>query len=277
MPGNHWNARRLSRAGGALALAGCSAAAQAQGLQESYWAELSYFYPEISSTARLDLTGTARPGTVVKLEDDLNLDDRKGAPYLTLGMRLGSSWRLEFEYYQLNRSASRSISRQIEWGDATYPVGAQIESTFDTTVYRLSGGYSFLKQPNVEAGVSLGLHVTDFETELSGATTGSGASFRREARSTLVPLPTIGLYGSYMLSEQWRLRGKVDYLSLKYNDYDGSLLNTALAVEWRFAKHWGVGIGYRYVDYKLDVEKTDFHGEVNYKFSGPTLFVNAAF
>jgi hypothetical protein len=73
------------------------------------------------------------------------------------------------------------------------------------------------------------------------------------------------------------LRGRVDYLSLEYDEYDGSLINWLAAVDWRFAKNWGAGIGYRFVDYKLNVTKREFYGEVNYRFKGPTLFLNAAF
>ena len=45
------------------ALACMPGGAFAEGPQDSYWVELSYFYPTIDSTARLDITSTARPGT----------------------------------------------------------------------------------------------------------------------------------------------------------------------------------------------------------------------
>jgi hypothetical protein len=262
-----------------LALCGLPGAALAELPQDAFWGELSWFLPEISSTARLDLTATSRPGTEIKLEDDLDLDDRKSAPYLTLGMRLGERWRLAFEYYELNRSASKATTRQIEWGDTTFPVGAQLETTFDTTIYRFSGGYSFYKEPMAEAGVSFGLHITDFTTALSGIGNGPNgtASFQNEKRDVLVPLPTGGLYGTYRFSDQLALRGSVDLLSFKYDEYDGRLINWMAAIDWRIAKNWGAGIGYRYVDYQLDAESSDFRGEINYKFRGPTLFLNAAF
>jgi len=256
----------------AFTLACVSGSAVAESPEDSYWAELSYFYPTIDSTARLDVPGTARPGTTVGLEDDLDLADRKGTPYATLGMRLGERWRLELEYYQLNRSSSTSIARQIEWGNVAYPVGVTLDSRLDTTVYRLTGGYSFYRAPQGEAGVSLGLHVTDLSTALSRQ---GGAE--REARDTLVPLPTAGLYGSYKLSQQFQLRGRVDYLSLSYGNYDGSLINWLAALDWRFSRNWGAGLGYRYVDYKLEATSSRLFGEVNYRFKGPTLFVTAGF
>lgn len=66
-------------------------------------------------------------------------------------------------------------------------------------------------------------------------------------------------------------------MSLRYDHYDGSLVNWMAAVDWRFAKNWGVGLGYRFVDYKLESSASDLHGSVNYRFKGPAFFVNAAF
>ena len=268
--------RPLAAAAG-LALASTGALAETP--QDRFWGGLEYFYPTISSTARIDATATARPGTEIRLEDELDLADRKGTPYLNLGMRLGENWRIEFEYYDLKRTASKSLTRQIDFGDTTYPIGANIESKFDSTIYRLTGGWSFVKNPQAEAGVAFGFHVTDFQTQLSGQGTGvvTGAGFQREAHDALVPLPTVGLYGTYMINPQVGLRGRVDFLSLKYNEYDGRLMNWMAAVDWRFAKNVGAGIGYRYVDYRLDATKNDFTGEVRYTFKGPTIFVNMGF
>ncbi|HEX6018609.1 MAG TPA: outer membrane beta-barrel protein [Burkholderiaceae bacterium] len=266
-------------AAAAAALLGLSAAAFAETPQDRFWAGLEYFYPTISSTAHIDATATARPGTSISLEDELDLSDRKGTPYVNLGMRLGENWRLEFEYYSLKRTAAKTLGRQIEWGDTTFPVGANLESKFDSTIYRITGGWSWLKTQQAEAGIGFGLHITDFKTQLSGQGTGilTGTGFQREAHDALVPLPTVGLYGSYAVAPQVTLRGRVDFLSLKYQDYDGRLMNWMAAVDWRFAKNVGIGAGYRYVDYKLEATKSDFTGEVRYKFKGPTIFVNAGF
>src|SRR5262245_36308164 len=134
----------------ATALAGLSAAASAEAPTDQFWAGLEYFYPTISSTAHIDATATARPGTSLNLEDELDLKDRKGTPYIDLGMRLGENWRLEFEYYSLKREATKSLTRTINWGDTTFPVGANVNSKFDSTNYRITGGWSFIKNQQAE-------------------------------------------------------------------------------------------------------------------------------
>jgi hypothetical protein len=263
----------------ALALCSLPGVALAELPQDVFWGELSYFYPTISSTARLDLTATNRPGSVISLEDELDLDDRKSTPYVQLGMRLGDRWRLEFEYYDLKRSSTKTITRTIDWGDTTFPVGVTLDTTFDTAIYRFTGGYSFVRDQTTEAGVGFGLHITDFTTALAGTGNGPNGTltFHNEKRDVTVPLPTGGLYGTYRFADQLSLRGRVDLLSFKYDEYDGRLINWLIAFDWRFAKNWGAGIGYRYVDYKLEAESSDFRGEINYKFKGPTIFLNAAF
>ena len=262
----------------AAALAAFGGSAWAEGPQDRYWAELEYFFPTISSTARLDFPGTNVPGTKVSLEDDLGLSDRKGTPYVLLGMRLGESWRLEFEYYQLNRDASKTLGREIHWGDIDYQVGANIHTIFDTNVYRLVAGYSFYRTPVAEAGATIGLHTTQFKIGLSGQGTGpNGPGFQTETKDVLVPLPTLGLYGSYKFDDQWGVRGRFDFLSLTIDQYNGQLVNSMFAFDWRFAKNWGAGLGYRYVSYNLKSTTDKFHGEVKYDFKGPTIFVEAGF
>jgi hypothetical protein len=250
----------------------------AEGPGDNFWFQLEYFYPTISSTARLDFPGTNVPGTKVELEDDLGLSDRKGTPYVLAGMRIGENWRIELEYYRLKRSATLTIDREIDWGDTTFPVGGSVSSKFDTDIYRLTGGWSFYRTPTAEAGLGFGLHMTDFKTQLSGQGSGpGGVSFQTEGSDQLVPLPTIGLYGSWLVADSWLVRGRIDYLSLSYEQYDGELVNAMATVSWRFAKNWGVGLGYRYVRYVVESTKSNFHGEIKYDFRGPTIFLEAAF
>jgi hypothetical protein len=263
----------------AIALTGLPGAARAETPQDNWWGELEFYYPTINSTARLDFPQTERPGTETHLEDDLGLSDRDGTPYLLLGTRLGQNWRIEFEYYLLERRGDRAISREIHWGDIDFPVSAQIHSVFDTNVYRLVGGYSFYRTPMAEAGASLGLHVTQFKIGLSGVGNGPNGeqTFQSETKNVLVPLPTLGLYGTYKFNDAWMMRGRFDFLSLTIDQYNGQLVNSMFAVDWRFTPNWGAGLGYRYVSYNLKSTTDKFHGEVKYDFKGPTIFVEAGF
>ncbi|MCX9157353.1 porin family protein [Niveibacterium sp. 24ML] len=263
----------------ALLFGALSGAALAETSNDRYWAQLSGYWASISSSARLDFPGTKIPGTSLELEDELGLSDRDVLPAIQIGGRISQNWRMEFEYYSLERNGTRSIDRQINWGDLSFPASASVTTNFETTIYRVSAGYSFYKTPQAEAGLVFGLHMTDFVIALSGQASvgGNAASFQSESKDQLVPLPTLGLYGGYAINDKFNLRARLDYFSLNYDDYDGSLMALSAAVDWRFHKNFAAGIGYRYVDYGLEATKDSFHGEVQYSFSGPTLFLETAF
>ena len=239
------------------------------GLQDAFTLEIGAYSPKVETTARFD--SALGPGTSISFEDDLGLDDRKTQVAVLGKLRLGDRWRIEGEYFALNRSGTRSINRTINWGGNTYPIGIVVNSEFDSDIYRLSGGYSFIKTNEAELGVSLGLHVTDFNISLSGANVAARTG------DALAPLPTIGFYGSYAFTPRWLLSGRVDFFSLKYNDYDGSLINLTGGLDYRFTRNFGIGLGYRYVDYDLDVTKSSFAGTVQYQFSGPVLYLVGSF
>ena len=239
-------------------------------LTDKWTFQLGAYLPQVDTTASLNGNG-GRIGTSVNFEDDLNLTDRKAMPTFLASARLWERWRVEAEYMSLNRDGARAIGRTINWGNNTYNVGTTVSSKFDTDIYRLSLGYSFVKDNQKELGGVLGLHVTKFDAALSAA--GVGAS----EGDALAPLPTIGVYGAYAFTPRWLLSGRVDYFSMNYNEYDGSLTNFNVGVDYRVARNFGVGLGYRYINYDVTATKTSYTGNVNYKFSGPMIYGVASF
>ena len=224
----------------------------------------------METVAYLNSASGAR-GTSISFEEDLNLTDRKTMPAILAAVRLGERWKVEGEYFSLHRSGSRSVSKTIDWGDNTYPIGATVSSEFDSDIFRLSVGYSFIKDSQRELGVALGLHVTDFKASLSAAAVGV------RSEDALAPLPTIGLYGAYAFTPKWLLSGRLDYFSLDYEDYEGRLVNFTAGVDYRFSRHFGIGLGFRHVDYDVTLTKTHYNGGIQYKFNGPVFYAVTSF
>jgi opacity protein-like surface antigen len=236
------------------------------------------YVPAVDTQLRVDRAGGS--GTVLDLEDDLDFEDRPTFPYALLNLRLGQRWRIEGEYFGIERDNTTVIDRKLVIGDETFEAGWTVNSFFDTDVYRLSVGYSFLKRPNAEVGAALGAHVTTFDFGISA--TGENNESAEAAADTLAPLPTIGLYGYYAFSPRWLMQGRVDYFTLEYEEYSGTLLNFNVGLEFQLAKHVGLGAGYRYADLEFTADRTlsvgsvsdDFSGEFQYRYSGPTLYLS---
>ena len=250
------------------------AAAQQSGvhpaLQDRFTIQIGAYAPQVDTTAFLNSSALAR-GTSISFEEDLNLTDRKTVPAILGSLRLGERWRIEAEYFTLHRGGARAISRTINWGDNVYNVGTTVSSEFDSDIFRMSVGYSFVKNNQSEFGAVLGLHATDFTATLSaagvGVRTGDG----------LAPLPTIGVYGAYAFTPKWLMSGRLDYFSMNYDDYDGTLVNFSVGVDYRFSRHFGVGLAYGHVDYDVTATKASFNGGMTYKFTGPMLYGVASF
>lgn len=256
----------------------CAGAALAQdtgwtthpALQDRWAIQLGVYSPKVNTTFRLNGSG-GQIGTEVNAEEDLGLKERNDMPALLASVRLGERWKVEAEYLSLRRENSRALSTTIDWGDNTYTVGTTVNSEFRSDIYRLSAGYSFVRDAQKEFGVALGLHATDISASITASSVGS------EAGDVLAPLPTIGVYGAYAFTPRWLLAGRVDIFSLKYEQYDGALTNATLGVDYRFARNFGVGAAYRYIDYDLRVSATRYNGGINYRFSGPLLYLTTSF
>ena len=81
-----------------------------------------------------------------------------------------------------------------------------------------------------------------------------------QQRSKSAPLPNVGLYGSIKLFGPVALQGNVDAFKLKVGNYKGKLLDGQLGLDYRFAKNFGAGIGYRYAYYKITGDTHNWHG-----------------
>ena len=261
---------------GAVALA---APAHAQSLDDKFWIQGTGFLANVDTDVRVGSTANPNGGTQIDLEDDLGLDDSSLLPAVYAGARLGGGFVITGEYYSLGRDSTATISRNITIDDVTYQVNASVTAGFDTDIYRFTIGYSFVRNDTVEVGAAIGLHATELELSVSGQGSAGGAPVSSQVRrkDVLAPMPTIGLYTTFQVIPRVAINARADYLSLGIDDYDGSLLNLQASVSYRLMDNVGVGVGYRYVDYDLDVTKTDITGAFDYKFWGPSFFIEVGF
>lgn len=264
---------------GAGAAALLAAPAAAQQAEDESWVKVSAFIPSVDTRVSVARPGDEAFTTLIDLESDLDLSDRDVLPAAALGTRLGENWRIEGEFFTLGRRGVKTLERDIIFDGVTYPVSASIESEFSSDTYRLSIGYSFIREENYELGAAVGAHVTGFTIALEGEGTVGGVSGSTQVRrrEVLAPVPTLGLYGNYRPAPRLNLVGRVDYLSLKIDDYDGRLLNLEAGASYEVIKNLRLGALYRLVDYRLEIEKDTYSGLIEYDYNGPMIFVEFAF
>jgi hypothetical protein len=235
------------------------------------WLDAGVFRAHINSHLRLGNEKLGIQGTDVDFEKDLGLDSNKWMPKATAGVRFLKRFRLEGDYFQLNRDGHIDLTHNLTIDDTVFPLSADIDTHFRTNIYRVAVGYSFVRQDRAELGVSLGAHVTSAKFQIEALN-----SALEEHRSKSAPLPNVGLYGSLVLWGPIVLQGNIDAFKVKVGKYKGTLLDGQIALNYRIVKNLGVGAGYRYAHYKIQARTSSWDGTLWYTYSGPTAYLEVA-
>jgi hypothetical protein len=259
-----------------IALLGCVPPALAEAvpvhpaLNDRFYFGAGAFFPTTTTQAQLtsDRLGA---GTIIDFEQSLDMQRSKTVPSFFARWRLGERWRIDAEYFELNRTGSRAIDRDIQWGDQVYPLNAQVDSKFNFSDLRVSVGYAFFRTPDKELGVGLGLHAASYDVSLSTTALGS------ESEDVLAPLPVLSIYGQFALTERWAVGSRLDRFSLAYDKYDGSLTSLGLDLLYQPFRHVGFGAGYRGLFIRMEAQQDGRTLNFRQSFEGPLVFMNASF
>jgi hypothetical protein len=262
----------------AAVLVALSGPAAAQSLEKTWLLQVSAYFPGVDSSVRADASDGSI-GTVVDFEQDLGFDRNSTLPAFMLEWRPGDDWVLNAEYYSVGRTSTKRLDREITLGDTVFPVSGEVSAGFDSDIVRFTIGNRLFQRPNLEIGVAAGLHGTDFQVFVAGQGTvaGNPGQFRNEARSVFAPLPTIGAFLNARPAKKLQVNARFDWLSLTIDNYTGRLINTEVSTAYSIHKNFDVGVMYRLVDYGLKVKQDSWKGRVDYKFSGPAIFIQAGF
>ena len=209
-------------------------------------------------------------GTEVDLEKDFDLDESMFLGRIDANWRMAKKHELDFSLFQLGREGTRAIDRDIQIGDITFPVNSRVTNEFETTIIKLAYRYAFLLRPRWHLGASFGAHTMDWSTKWT-----AGALALEEGFDFIVPLPVLGLFGSYALTPKLYLNASSEFFGLEYEEFDGFLNNTRLNLEHRTFDHLGFGIGLDYflINASLENESGSLSAEAQYDYLGLLGFV----
>ena len=238
-------------------------------LQDRWTFGAGVFFPQTATQAQLTSNRTG-VGTSIDFEETLDMERSKAVPTLYGRWRINQRWRIDAEYFQLNRNSERVIDRNIQWGDQTFAANTTVSAKFDFSDLRLSGGYSFFRTPDKELGVGFGLHMAWYDVNLNSSTSGN------DGQDVLAPLPVLSLYGNFALTDTWAVGARLDRFSLSYDKFSGGLTSLALDIQYQPFRHVGFGAGYRGLFINAEVEGDRVTGKFRQSFQGPMLSMNVS-
>ena len=230
---------------------------------------LGVFVTDRDTDTQLDGTTT---GSDINFEKDLGLDSSDNVFRVDGYYRFNERHRVDFSLFDLSRSASTQIDRDLQWGDASYTINTVVDTDVDLKIYKAAYTYAFMRRDNGYLGFTAGLYVADTRSSISEQNLGQAT-----VGEVTAPLPVIGLRGEYAFSDHWSFRASGEFFALEYNDVDGSLIDLYAGIDYRVLDNISLGFGVNSVSIDVDATKTSFAGSIDWQYTGGLLFLKFNF
>ena len=256
--------------GGVLLLPTTSSAQESGYMRERGSILLGAFVTDRATSARLD--SSSGSGSDIDLEDDLGLEDSTSVARFGGYFWFKPRHRFDVSVFDLSRDASRTIQETIDFGDQTFQINTVVNTSNDTTIYKLDYTFAPLNRPRGFLGVIGGLYVSANKLSLSSPNAAA------ESEDLTAPLPVLGVRGEYEITDRIALRGAMQWFGIDTGDVAGRLVDTYIGADYTFAERFAVGLAYN--DVSLNVDATDdtgWNGELDWGYDGILLYMKFDF
>ena len=212
---------------------------------------------------------------VIVFDENFDFNNNQATPEVFFKWRFLKKWSFYAEYFNANYATNRVLANDIIAGDYTFNAGSSVEVGYKINLFRILFGHVISTGPKHELGAGLGAHVLSTKPFIEGniVINNSDNEFERVTGSNTAPVPNIALWYYYAPTQKWFFSVKVDWFSLKVDEYKGSLWDISPGVNYQIIKNLGVSLDYRFFKINADVNKERWNGGVDLSFSGPTFTV----
>jgi hypothetical protein len=240
-------------------------------INDHFYVRGTYFPASVTTTLRLDPSGTVE-GTTLSAEDDLGLDDKVDQGRMEFDLRLRDNNHVRIDYFKLNRFSQAALPRDIVFGDFLFPEGTNFRAKLDWRVFTLTYTYSFLHTERFEGGLGLGVHLIEAHAE-----GGEPGTLNREKADEVGIFPTIAATLAYRISKRWSITLRGQQFSANPEDFEGRMADYHGDLQYRWRKNFAIGIGYSKLQTNLQVFDEDQPLLFDLDTSGPEIFFRASF
>jgi len=213
-------------------------------------------------------------GLSLELEDALGLESAvwvmRGEAKYALGKKRNKHFSIG--YLGLLRKADRTLGREVEIGEVILPLESTIQTKFNLEIYELSYNWGFFQDERMRLGLGGGLFVMPIG--FSVAANGNESDFFQ----FIAPLPSLEVSTEFYIGPRWTYSQTLNLFFLRFGDFEGSLTDLSLNLEYQAFKSFAFGLGLN--AFKLNVETTDdlfldldFKGNVEVSYFGSLLFM----
>jgi hypothetical protein len=216
----------------------------------------------------LDELLTAKVG----LEDNLGLPGKSAFLTAVFIHRITPASGIYVNYYGINRTEDHETEQDIIFHSDTIPAGTKSKVFFNTQVVSMGYLLSLKRDPNAFLGAYFNLYLMWLQT---GASSDLGSIDTKV--NFAAPLPNFGLVAMFRLNSWLHLEGNVGFFSLKMDDFDGTLFDFNMSLNFK-PLHWlGLSVSYQEFDIRVGFPFESIYTTVDYNFRGPAVGLNFTF
>ena len=257
-----------------LLLAGAIGAyAEEESLPDRFMLRLGGYHARNANTiVRLDANNLP-VGTYVDFHETLGGDTSTTVFRADALYRFNDHHALGLAWYGLKFTGVRSLSKDIVWGDVTYPVSTVVDSKIKFDIYKLNYQYSVYHNEKVELGALIGFHVMRTFAGIS-------ASEINEAQSQAVtaPLPVWGIFADYKFTPRFSVYYNYQVFFIDYQDKArGGMQDTLFGLEYRLFRHVALGAAYNRFSLNLELKGDNSTLNIDTGWNGGMLYTTVYF
>jgi hypothetical protein len=223
---------------------------------------------ESNVTVRID-SSRGILGTVIDFEDTLDVQTATDVGRLDGYYRFNPRHRIDFSYFKIERDGTTTLLEDLDFGDELFEAGGVVDTVHNSEILKVSYSYSFIHVSQFEFGIGAGLHTTKITLGLDVPDIG-----QEERVDGTAPLPVFNFRGRFNFTPKWSMRGKFEWFTLEFDDYEGAFTDSLLSLEHQTFKNVGFGIGVNRLNMEVTAKDGDLRGEINTSTDGYLLFAN---
>ena len=213
----------------------------------------------------------------VNLEDALGFNDHKTVPRARLDLLLGEHQGLSFDYYTIDRSRSRTLTENINYGGEDFLASARVKGKLDFDFGSAAYRWWFGTGSDV-FGVGLGAAYYGVHARISGEASVNGQSAQASAStSDDAWAPLLQLGWRHAFSDNLRMYLDASGVKKNGSNLGGHIYNAAIGLEWFPWQNIGFGAEYNYTRIKLHQDHRNFDDNLDMKLNGPSAYVRFRF
>jgi hypothetical protein len=261
-----------------LGCAGLPAFAQSDVIkpgEETITIGLGWVFNSFGTNLRVDNQGSQ--GSNVNLKDDLGTDRDESSYWTSFEWRFAQRHRIGFSNSTFKLSGTKTTARELRIGDQIYPAGTALDSELKIQIIPITYSYSFIKSDRHELAGTLGLHWSRLKLNVSESSSQNGDVTAK----VNAPLPLIGLRYDHHFSQRWSAGLHGAFFKAKFGEdttnVEGDIWSVRAEGEYRFSKHFGVGLAVEGFEIDIDASSGSWQGAINYRYWGPQLYLKARF